>query len=98
MLGVMQDRRRARHFGLRNPWPRWLASTQSTSLCRYLIETYGTEKFLRLYDRPFEAIDFRALYDRPAEVLIDDWLKFVTDLPGDTAAARSVFQSMQGCR
>jgi hypothetical protein len=39
-----------------------------------------------------------AKYDRPAEVVIDDWLKFVTDLPGDTTTARSDFRSMQGRR
>lgn len=98
MLEVMQDRRRARYFGLRNPWERWLAYTQSTSLCRYLIETYGAEKFLRLYDRPFEAIDFNALYGRSAQEVIDDWLGFVTDLPGDDPTARSVFHSMRGGR
>lgn len=31
-------------------------------------------------------------------VIVDDWLRFVTDRPGDTTAARNVFQSMRGRR
>jgi hypothetical protein len=49
-------------------------------------------------DRPFEAIDFNVLYGKPAEVVTDDWLKFVTDLPDDTTTARNVLQSMRGRR
>jgi hypothetical protein len=38
------------------------------------------------------------LYGKPAEVVIDDWLKCVTDLPDDTTTARNVLQSMRGRR
>jgi len=65
---------------------------QSTSLTRYLIETYGAAKFLKIYDRPVEAMDFAAQYGKPVEALIEEWWRFVTDLPADTSAARAVYQ------
>jgi hypothetical protein len=30
------------------------------------------------------------------EALIEEWSRFVTELPGDTAAARTVYFSMRG--
>jgi len=98
MLEVMRDRSRRRYFGLQTPWERWLAYTQSTSFCRYLIERFGSEKFFGLYNVPFEAIDFMGLYGKTAEALVDDWLRFVTDLPTETATARTIFQNMRGFR
>jgi len=98
MLEVMRDRSRRRYFGLQTPWERWLAYTQSTSFCRYLIERYGSEKFFGLYNVPFEAIDFRGLYGKTAEVLVDDWIRFVTDLPTESALARTIFQNTRGFR
>jgi hypothetical protein len=96
MLDVMRDRNRRKYFGLQNPWERWVAYTQSTSLCRYLIERYGTARFFKLYDAPFEAIDFTGLYGQTAEALVNKWLGFVTGLDTDTTTARAVFHSMRG--
>lgn len=96
MLDVMRDRARGKYFGLGTPWERWLAYTQSTSLTHYLIEAYGAEKFLAIYDRPVEAMDFGGVYGTSVEALIEEWSRFVTELPGDTAAARTVYFSMRG--
>ena len=95
MLDVMKDRNRRKYFGLGTPWERWLAYTQATSLCGYLLGQYGPEKFFELYDRPFEAIDFRRLYGRTAELLVRDWLSYVAGQPGDTTRARAVFHQMK---
>jgi hypothetical protein len=96
MLDVMRDRARGKYFGLGTPWERWLAYTQSTSLTSYLIETYGVEKFLKIYDQPVEAVDFAGVYGKSVDALIDDWSRFVTELPGDTSAARAVYFSIRG--
>jgi hypothetical protein len=96
MLEVMRDRNRAKYFGLRTPWERWVAYTQSTSFSRYLIERYEPQRFLKLYDAPFEAIDFRGLYGQTAEALVNDWLSYVSQLPGDTTRARAIAESMRG--
>jgi len=95
MLEVMKDRNRTNYFGLGTPWERWLAYTQSTSFCRYIIERYGQETFFKLYDAPFGAIDFQGLYGRTAEALVNDWLSYVSELPTDTAKARRIFQNMK---
>lgn len=94
MLEVMRDRNRGKYFGLRTPWERWLAYTQSTSFCRYLIEGYGRQTFLKHYDAPFETIDFEGLYGKTATTLIDDWLKHVASAPDDPKA-RALFQSLR---
>ncbi len=92
MLNVMRDRSREKYFGLGTPWERWLAYTQSTSLTCYLIETYGAAKFLKIYDRPVEAMDLAGQYGKSVEALIEEWSRFVTDLPADPSAAREVYQ------
>src|SRR4029453_2862732 len=76
MALVMQDRNRRTYFGTRTPWERWLAYTQSTSLCRYLIERYGKELFVQLYDVPVELVAFERLYGKPIEMLVDEWLSY----------------------
>jgi hypothetical protein len=95
MRDVMRDRNRTKYFGLSTPWERWIAYTQSTSFCRYLIEAYGREKFFKLYDRPVEAIDFAGLYGKTAEVLVNEWLSYVTERSADTAKARAIFHTMK---
>jgi len=95
MLEVMRDRNRIKYFSLDTPWERWLAYTQSTSLCRYLIERYGEEKFLKIYDTPFGSIDFHRRYGKTPEVLVNEWLSYVNELSTDTAKARAFFQSMK---
>jgi hypothetical protein len=95
MLEVMKDRSRGRYFGLGTPWVRWVAYTQSTSFCTYLIERYGAERFFKLYDLPVEAIDFTGLYGKMAEALVDEWLGYVVQLPADTARARAIAQDMR---
>lgn len=96
MLEVMRDRKRAKYFGLRTPWERWVAYAQSASFSRYLIERYGPPRFFALYHMPFEAIDSGGLYGQTAEALIDDWLGHVSQLPGDTARARAIAENMRG--
>jgi len=95
MLEVMKDRNRTTYFGLSTPWERWLAYTQSTSFCRYLIERYGHEKFLKIYNTPFGAVDFDALYGKKAEVLINEWSNHVAGLSSDSTKARAVFHNMK---
>jgi hypothetical protein len=95
MLEVMKDRSRGRYFGLGTPWERWVAYTQSTSFCTYLIERYGAERFFKLYDVPVEAIDFTGLYGKMAEALVDEWLGHVAQLPADTARARAIARDMR---
>jgi hypothetical protein len=95
MLEVMRDRNRTKYFGLQNPWARWVAYTQSTSFCSFLIERYGPEKFFKVYNAPFEAVDFKGVYGKTAEVLVDEWLSYVNELPSDTARARIIFRNMK---
>jgi hypothetical protein len=94
---VMRDRNRQMYFGTRTPWERWLAYTQSTSLCRYLIERYGKERFVQLYDVPVERVDFERLYGKTAGMLVDEWLSHVRALPLDDAA-RPYFVQMKRLR
>ena len=91
MLEVMQDRNRQRYFGVKTPWHRWLAYTQSTSLCQYVIDTYGMDTFLRLYDQPLEAIDFPQLLGKRPEELVADWEVHLSHLEVDTTRAHYVF-------
>lgn len=95
MREVMADRNRQQYFNVRAPWQRWVAYTQSTSFCTYLIQTHGRERFLRLYDTALETIDFKGLYDKTAETLVDEWLSYVTGLPGDTEKARVLMRGMK---
>ena len=75
-----------------------MAYTQSASLCLYLIERYGKERFLKLYDVPFELIDLERLYGKKGEGLVDEWLGVVTALPIDTAEARAFYAQMKSLR
>jgi hypothetical protein len=95
MLEVMKDRNRGEFFGLRTPWERWLAYTQSTSLCRYLIEAYGKERFFKIYNMPFGAMDFEGIYGKRIEVLLGDWLRYVSELSVDARKAEAVLQNMK---
>ncbi|MGH8070659.1 MAG: hypothetical protein ACRERE_36550 [Candidatus Entotheonellia bacterium] len=95
MLGVMRDRNRERYFGLRTPWQRWLAYTQSTSFCRYLIENYGQDAFLQLYDKPLEAMDFPQLFGKRSEELVADWETYLSQLEVDTTRAHQIFKNLQ---
>ena len=95
MLEVMRDRNRAEFFGLGTPWERWLAYTQSTSFCRYLIETYGKERFLKIYNVPFGAMDFEGLYGKKIEVLLNDWSRYVNELSIDVVKADAIVRNMK---
>jgi hypothetical protein len=95
MRDVMRDRNRTKYFGLSTPWERWVAYTQSTSFCRYIIEAYGQEKFFKLYDMPVEAIDFAGLYGKTADVLVNEWLSYVTERSTDIATARAIFHTVK---
>ena len=95
MALVMRDRNRQTYFGTRTPWERWLAYTQSTSLCRYLIERYGKELFVQLYDVPVELVDFERLYGKTGGMLVDEWLSYVRALPLDDAARPYFLQMRQ---
>ncbi|MBI3326689.1 MAG: hypothetical protein HYZ81_08310 [Nitrospinae bacterium] len=94
MLAVMRDRNRGRYFGTRTPWERWLAYTQSTSFCRYLIDTYGMDTFLRLYDKPLEAMDFPQLFGKGPEELVADWETYLGHLDVDIARAHQIFKNL----
>ena len=98
MLDVMRDRGRRRYFGLGDPWRRWLAYTQSTSLCTYLIEWHGAERFFRIYDLPFERMDFVGVYGMDAERLLEAWLREVTRGSPEDTRARAVYEEMRGTR
>ena len=95
MSAVMADRNRAQYFGIRGGRVnRWLAYTQSTSFSTYLIEKYGAERFLRVYDVAVERADFTGAFGKPASVLVEEWLAHVATLPGD-AHARAIARSMK---
>ncbi len=98
MPDVMRDHDRKTYFGVRTPWERWLAYTQSTSFCLYLIERYGKVSFLKLYDVPVDLIDCEGLYGRKANVLVDEWLGEVTARPIDTAKARAFYSQIKSLR
>jgi hypothetical protein len=72
-----------------------VAYTQSTSLCSYLIERYGSERFFKVYDVPVEAVDFTGLYGKTAEALVEEWLAYVAQLPADTVRARAIAGDMR---
>lgn len=91
MTEVMADRRREGYFGKGSTWNRWLAYTQSTSLCQYLIERYGMERFLQIYDRPVEAMDFPRIYGKSGEALVREWKNFLMNYEKDTGKARRTF-------
>jgi hypothetical protein len=95
MLEVMKDRNRGKYFRLDTPWERWLAYTQSTSFCRYLIEAYGKERFLKIYNTPFVAGDFERLYGKKVEVLLEDWLRYVSELSVDAGKAGTILRDMK---
>jgi hypothetical protein len=92
---VTQDRDRQRYFGVKTPWHRWLAYTQSTSLCQYVIDTYGMDTFIKLYDQPLEAIDFPQLLGKRPEELVADWEAHLSHLEVDTTRAHHVFIMLQ---
>jgi negative regulator of sigma E activity len=50
---------------------------------------------LKIYDKPFGAMDFEGLYGKKAEVLVNEWLTYVGELPSDTAKARTIFHNIK---
>jgi hypothetical protein len=95
MTEVMADRRRARYFGVRDPWRRWLAYVQSASFVAWLIDEHGIARFRRIYDRAIEDIDFAAAYGKPAEALIAEWQAFLERQDGDAARARAIYDRIR---
>lgn len=98
METVMKDRDRGLYFGLSTPWARWRAYAQSTSFCTYLIDKYGMKRFLKLYDKPIEAIDFRRVYGRTGQRLLAEWRTMARRHDGGRAAARKIFERMKRTR
>ena len=91
MLEVMKDRRRRKYFGIGTKWERWLAYVQSTSFCRYLIEKYGMDKFLKIYNLAFETMDFPEIYGKNSLELVSEWEAYISQLDVNTSKARRKF-------
>ena len=92
MLDVMKDRNRNKYFGMNSPWERWLAYTQSTSFCRYLIEKYGMDNFFVIYDKRFERINFLKPYGKSSDELVSEWKIYLSLLDVGTARARRIYR------
>ena len=92
MIQVMKDCDRIGPFGRGNRWERWLAYTQSSSFCKYLIDTHGLKKFMAVYDKPFEEQDFQDAFGKPAGRLIGDWLTMIRSLDRDMTRPRRIYR------
>jgi len=92
MIRVMKDRGRIGAFGSSNRWERWIAYSQSSSFCKYLIETHGLRKFMAVYDKPFEEQNFQGIFGKPVERLVEDWLIMIRTLDRDLTASRNIYR------
>ena len=95
MLEVMRDRRRKNFFGKGNLWHRFLAYAQSSSFCKYLIDTHGITKFLAIYDKPFEEQDFQPVYGQPAPALVTAWHTHIHAQRFDLDRARQIYRNIR---
>lgn len=62
-----------------------------SSFCRWLIDTYGAEKFLDVYANA----DFERVYQRPLSTLVDAWTQMLENIdlePAEVAAAQMRFE------
>ena len=91
MIRVMKDRDRTGVFGSSNRWERWIAYSQSSSFCKYLIETHGLKKFMAVYDKPFEKQNFQGAFGKPVESLVEDWLIMIRTVDRDLTASRNMY-------
>ena len=92
MTRVFEDRDRRGVFNYGDRWTRWLAYTQSSSFCTYLIETYGLKKFMMVYDQPYESQDFERAFGKTADKLVDDWLAAIRRLDRDLTVSRTMYR------
>lgn len=94
MARVMRDRKRQDVFGMASTFNRWLAYTQSASFVSYLMQTYGTAKFIAVYNKPYEITPFRRVYGKTARQLVGEWRQFLTarTQPLDQARQRYAFR------
>ena len=92
MIQVMKDRDRRGVFGRGHRWDRWLAYTQSSSFCKYLIETYGFQKFMAVYDQTYEKQDFQGAFGKPVDRLIEEWLTMIRTLDRDLTISRRIYR------
>ena len=95
MLEVMKDRRRKNFFGKGSLWHRFLAYAQSSSLVKYLIESHGIQKFLAIYDKPYEAQDFGSVYGISASSLVAAWHGHVRRQPLKLEKARRIYRNIR---
>lgn len=54
-----------------------LAYLQQASFCKYLIETHGLERFVKLYESGLEAVE--SVYGKDLTALETDWLAFLEE-------------------
>ena len=95
MIDVMRDRRREKNFGKNNPWHRFLAYAQSSSFCKYLIDTYGIRKFLTIYDQPYEDQEFQAIYGKSGPAMVNQWHAYVRGQDLDLRRAKRIYRRVR---
>ena len=95
MADIMRDRKRQKYFGKQNLWHRFLAYAQSSSFCKYLIDTYGVKKFLSIYDRPYEDQDFEAVYGQSGQALANEWQAYLRSQDFDVTRAKRIYRRIR---
>jgi len=95
MIEVMKDRRRETYFGKRNLWHRFLAYAQSSSFSTYLIDTYGIQKFIAIYNQAYEDQDFQAAFGKSGPALVADWQSHVRAQTLNLRRARRVYRNIR---
>ena len=95
MIEVMKDRRREKYFGKQNLWHRFLAYAQSSSFCKYLIDTYGIKNFFAIYDKPYEDHDFEVVYGQSGQALIDEWHAYLRRQDLDLRRAKRIYRRIR---
>jgi hypothetical protein len=58
---------------------RWLGYIESASFSNFLINQYGIEEFLKIYDRPNLTDEIDAIYGKKVEQLEMEWKEFVQE-------------------
>ncbi|OEH94185.1 hypothetical protein [Bacillus solimangrovi] len=55
----------------------WMAYTEAGSFTEYLIDEYGLEMFMQLYNQPELASKVEEVYKKPLSQLEEEWLNFI---------------------
>ena len=95
MIEIMRDRRREMYFGKRNLWHRFLAYARSSSICKYLIDTYGIRKFLAIYEQTNEDQEFQAVYGQSGPAMVTEWQAYVRAQDFDLRRARRIYRTIR---